>query len=85
MKQLPAKDRPGVQAWLGPLSLGLGTVSWIVPGGNLVFVVAACVCGVVSIATRKWYSVDWTAVAGICVALAQALLSLLLLAASMHP
>ncbi|GAA4015834.1 hypothetical protein GCM10022247_43490 [Allokutzneria multivorans] len=79
------KDRSGSQAWLGPISLGLAVASWIFPYVNLVLVVIACVCGVVSIVTRKWHTIDWTAVAGICVASGQAVLSLLVYAASLHP
>ncbi|MCP3800631.1 hypothetical protein NLX83_15295 [Allokutzneria sp. A3M-2-11 16] len=85
MKQLPMKERSGSQAWLGPISLGLAVASWVFPYVNLALVAAACVCGTVSIVTRKWHSIDWTAVAGITLALGQAVLALLVFATSLHP
>lgn len=79
---LPAKDRHGRSAWLGPLSLFLGLVSWVAFAGGAIFGLAAVGCGVVSIATRAEYRVDWTAVAGAVVGAGQLLLSLMLLLSS---
>lgn len=79
MSELPAKDRPGKSAWLGPVALCSGLVSWVAPGGGMVIALVAAACGVVSIRTRGPYRVDWIAVVGIGVAVLQALFSLLLL------
>ncbi|WP_433869033.1 hypothetical protein [Saccharopolyspora sp. CA-218241] len=76
----PAKDRPGRQAWLGPLALGIGLGSWLVPGGIPVALVAVA-CGAWSVRTRGPYRIDGTAVAGAVAGGLQVLFSLLLLAA----
>lgn len=76
----PAKERPGKAAWLGPASLGLGLISWAIPVVGILLAVGAVACAVVSIATKAQYRTDWTAVAGLCVALGQMLFSLLVLA-----
>lgn len=62
----PAKDRPGKAAWLGPAALGLGVLCWLAPIGSEVVAAAAIACGAGSIATRREYRIDWTAVFGIC-------------------
>lgn len=77
---LPAKDRPGKLGWLGPISLCVGLVSWVSPGGGAFLAVSAIVCGVVSIWTKGQYRVDGTAVAGTCVAGLQLIFSTVLLA-----
>lgn len=63
----PARDRPGKAAWLGPLSLGLGLLCWLAPVGSEIVAAASITSGVVSIATRREYRIDWTAAAGIFV------------------
>jgi hypothetical protein len=78
-RRLPAKDRPGKAAWLGPVALCLGVLSWPIPAGGVVLAVGAVGCGVVSMATKTEYRLDWTAVAGVAVAVLQLLLSLMLL------
>jgi len=79
MRQLPAKDRPGKDAWLGPISLCLALLSWPLPAGGTVLAVGAVACGVLSMATKTEYRLDWTAVTGTSVAVLQLLLSLMLL------
>ncbi|TCP42056.1 hypothetical protein EV191_12422 [Tamaricihabitans halophyticus] len=69
--ELPAGNRPGRSAWLGPFSLALAALCWFLPSGGALVGAAAVVCGALSIATRKEYRIDWTAVAGIGVGLAQ--------------
>lgn len=78
----PVRDRPGMHAWLGPTSLCLGVLSWILLAGGLPLALAAVGCGVASIATSAEYRLDWTAVAGACAGLAQLLVSVMLLAMS---
>ncbi|WP_447004097.1 hypothetical protein ACRAKI_31355 [Saccharothrix isguenensis] len=80
MRSLPAKDRPGRDAWLGPLSLCLGLLSWPIPVGGVALAVAAVACGALSMGTRTEYRLDWTAVTGTSVAVLQLLLSLMLFA-----
>lgn len=79
MRQLPAKDRPGKDAWLGPISLCLALLSWPIPAGGTVMAVGAVACGTLSMATKTEYRLDWTAVTGTCLAVLQLLLSLMLL------
>ena len=79
---LPAKNRPGKLAWLGPISLCIGLVSWVVPGGGPIIAAAAVACGVVSVLTRGRYRVDGTAVAGICAGGLQVAFSLVLVVMS---
>lgn len=79
MRQLPAKDRPGKDAWLGPISLCLALLSWPLPAGGTALAVGAVACGVLSMATKTEYRLDWTAVTGTSVAVLQLLLSLMLL------
>ncbi|MBE9375600.1 hypothetical protein IQ251_14195 [Saccharopolyspora sp. HNM0983] len=79
---LPAKDRPGRSAWLGPASLALGMLSWALPGGGAALAAAALVCGVVSMRTRGAYRIDGTAVAGSGVAVGQLVMSLLVVGAT---
>lgn len=67
-------------SWLGPIALGLGLLSWLLPIGGEVVAIVAVACGTVSIVTRREYRIDWTAVAGICVATAQLFFALILLA-----
>ena len=78
MRGLPAKDRPGKLAWLGPLSLCVGLISWVAPGGGLAIALVAIGCGGLSVWTRGAYR-DGTAIVGIGVAMLQVLLSLMLL------
>ncbi|MFJ6673873.1 hypothetical protein ACIQMJ_22420 [Actinosynnema sp. NPDC091369] len=80
MRQFPAKDRPGRDAWLGPISLCLALLSWPIPAGGPVLALGAVACGVRSMTTKTEYRLDWTAVAGTCVAVLQLLLSLMLFA-----
>ncbi|GAB2960108.1 hypothetical protein GCM10027184_04090 [Saccharothrix stipae] len=82
MRQLPAKDRPGKDAWLGPVSLCLALLSWPIPAGGPVLAVGAMACGVRSMTTKTEYRLDWTAVTGTCVAALQLLLTLMLLVMS---
>lgn len=82
MRRLPAKDRPGKDAWLGPISLCLAVLSWPIPAGGPVLAVGAVACGVRSMTTRTEYRLDWTAVTGTSVAVLQLLLSLMLLVMS---
>lgn len=78
----PAGERPGKTAWLGSTSLGLAVVSWLTPIGGEFVAVAALGCGAASIMTRREYRIDWTAVAGICVAAGQLYFALMLFAMS---
>ena len=79
LRQLPAKDRPGRDAWLGPISLCLALLSWPIPAGGTALAVGAVACGVLSMTTKTEYRLDWTAVTGTSVAVLQLLLSLMLL------
>lgn len=79
---LPAKDRPGIPAWLGPVALCLGLLSWVVPVGGIALGLVAVACGVVSVWTRGPYRVDGTAVAGAALGALQVVSSLLLLVAT---
>lgn len=79
---LPAKDRKGKAAWLGPASIALALVSWVVPFGWVV-ALAACACGALSIGTRREYRIDWTAVVGSCLGGAQVFVELVLFAMSL--
>ncbi|WP_158852108.1 hypothetical protein [Saccharothrix deserti] len=78
-RQLPAKDRPGKDAWLGPIALCLGLLSWPTPAGGAVLAAGAVVCGVRSMTTKTEYRLDWTAVTGTGIGALQLLLSLMLL------
>ncbi|WP_380718422.1 hypothetical protein [Saccharothrix hoggarensis] len=78
-RRFPAKDRPGRDAWLGPLSLCLGLLSWPIPAGGAVLAAGAVACGVRSMATKTEYRLDWTAVTGTVIAVLQLFLSLMLL------
>lgn len=79
MRQIPAKHRPGKDAWLGPVSLCLALLSWPLPAGGPLLAVGAVACGVRSMATKTEYRLDWTAVTGTAIAVLQLLLSLMLL------
>lgn len=79
MRQFPAKDRPGRGAWLGPLSLCLGLLSWPALAGGTALAVSAVACGAWSMTTKTEYRLDWTAVTGTGVGALQLLLSLVLL------
>lgn len=74
--ELRARDRPGKVAWLGPIAVGLGLLSWLTPVGGPVVASVAVGCGVVSIVTRRPYRIDWTAVVGICLGAGQLALAL---------
>ncbi|MBP2472104.1 hypothetical protein JOF53_000976 [Crossiella equi] len=84
VEDLPAKDRPGRLAWLGPLSFGLALLSWFFPIWGIALAVVALTCGIASLRTRGRYAADWTAVSGIVVAVLQAVFSLLLLGVELH-
>lgn len=79
IRRLPARDRPGWRSWLGPTALTLGLLSWLVPFGELVGVLAAT-AGTTSVLTDREYRVDATAIAGIGIAGTGLFFSLLLLA-----
>lgn len=76
--ELRARDRPGKGAWLGPVAAALGLLSWVSPIGGPIVALVACVCGAVSILTRRPYRIDWTAVVGICLGLGELFLDLVL-------
>ena len=76
--ELRARDRPGKGAWLGPIALGLAILSWLTPIGGPIVALAACGCGIVSIATRRPYRIDWTAAVGIGLGTGQLFLALVL-------
>jgi hypothetical protein len=63
---------------LGPVALGLALLSWVIPVVGLGVAALAVVLGVVSVATRGEYRIDWTAAAGICVGLGQGFFTLVL-------
>lgn len=75
-----AKERRGKSAWLGPLALGLGLLCWVLPIGSEVAAATAIGCGIGSIATRREFRIDWTAVAGICAGAGQLYFALMLFA-----
>jgi hypothetical protein len=77
--ELRARDRPGKAAWLGPIAIGLGLLCWLTPVGGVAVAAVAIGCGVVSVATRRPYRIDWTAVVGICLGAGQLFLALVLL------
>jgi len=77
-RSLPAGDRPGRQAWLGPASLALGLLSWPIPVVGVYIALAAIALGVLSMAVGTEYRLDWTAVTGLVVGTGQLALSLLL-------
>lgn len=74
---LPAKDRRGKTAWLGPLALVLGLASWFVPVGDGLAAIAV-ICGIGSIMTRGAHRVDWTAAVGFAAGAIQLYVALLL-------
>ena len=76
--ELRSRDRPGKAAWLGPIAVGLGLLAWLTPVGGVIVALVAVGCGVVSIATRRPYRIDWTAVVGICLGAGQLFLALVL-------
>lgn len=78
MLELPARERSGKSSWLGPIALGLGLLSWVLPIGGEVVAIVAIGCGTASIVTRGEFRIDWTAVTGICVAAAQLFFALIL-------
>ncbi len=80
--ELPARDRRGKLALLGPVSLGLGLLSWLTPFVGVAVAVVGIVCGVASILTRGEYRVDWTAGVGIALGGAQLFFELVLFAMS---
>lgn len=80
-RRLPTKGRPGKQAWLGPVALCLGLLSWLAPVLGIPFALGAVTCGAVSMSSRE-YRIDWMAAAGVGIGLTQVLASLLLLTAT---
>ncbi|MCT2584809.1 hypothetical protein [Actinophytocola gossypii] len=78
--ELPARDRRGKLALLGPISLGVAVLSWLTPFLGIAVAAVAIILGVVSIVTRREYRIDWTAVAGISVGGAQLFFEVVLLA-----
>lgn len=80
--ELPARDRRGKLAALGPVALGLGVLCWLTPLVGAIVAILAIACGVVSIVTRRMYRVDWTATTGICLGGAQLFFELVLWAIS---
>jgi hypothetical protein len=80
-RHLPAGNRPGRHAWLGPAALAMGLLSWLIPVAGAVIALAALVCGLVSMSTLTEYRIDWTAALGATVAAGQLLLSLVLVLA----
>lgn len=60
--------------------MGLGLLCWVLPLGSEVVAAAAIGCGIGSIATRREFQIDWTAVAGICGGAAQLYFALMLFA-----
>lgn len=78
--ELPARDRRGKLASLGPIALGLSVLSWLIPFVGVAVAAVAIALGVASILTRKEYRVDWTAGAAICVGGAQLFFELVLFA-----
>lgn len=79
-RQFPAKDRSGKQAWLGPISLWLGLLSWVIPVVGSLVAVSAVACGAVSMTTRAQYRIDWTAAVGTGAGVGRVGLSLFVLA-----
>lgn len=77
-RYLPAGDRPGRQAWLGPASVILGLVSWPIPAAGPFIAAVAIALGILSMTIRTEYRIDWTAVAGVVVGTGQLGLSMLL-------
>ncbi|OZM72254.1 hypothetical protein CFN78_14620 [Amycolatopsis antarctica] len=71
LRWLPAKDRPGKQAWLGPVALALAVISWITPVAGPVVAGVAIACAGWSMFTAREYQVDWTAAVGAVVGLGQ--------------
>ncbi|MQA08695.1 MAG: hypothetical protein GEU98_09135 [Pseudonocardiaceae bacterium] len=76
--ETPAKHRPGKSAWLGPVALLLALGSWATPLAGPAMALAATIAGAVSIATRRQFRIDWTAIAGIVTGLGQLLFALIL-------
>ncbi|ACU38187.1 hypothetical protein [Actinosynnema mirum] len=81
----PAKDRPGAAAWFGPLALGLALISWLFPIGALWTAGVALALAVLSMATDRAYRLDWTAVAGCSLGVAQFAFTALLLVVELSP
>lgn len=84
-RRIPAKLRPGKQAWLGPAALCLAVLSWVIPVLGLPIAVVAAACAGVSIGTNRAYRLDWTAVVGSILALGHIGMSLALLLAGNAP
>lgn len=60
----------------------MGLLCWLTPIGGEVVAAVAVGCGVGSVATRRAYRIDWTAVAGICAGGGHLYLALILFAIS---
>ena len=84
-RRIPARLRPGKQAWLGPAALCLGLLSWVIPVLGVPVAAAAVAGGAVSIGTNRAYRIDWTAFAGATLALGHIGMSLALLLAGNAP
>ncbi|NWJ74040.1 hypothetical protein HX744_26550 [Pseudonocardia sp. ICBG1122] len=65
-------------AWLGPASLVLSCVSWLLPVVGAALAVPAMICGLLSMFVRAEFRIDWTATVGTTVAAGQLLLSVVL-------
>lgn len=83
-RRRPAMSRHGKLAWLGPVSLGLALLSWVIPVGDIVIAAIAVACGLVVLFTSAEDRTDWTAVAGALVGFLQVLLALMLIAVDFY-
>lgn len=76
-RRLPPGDRPGAKGSLGPVSLVLSLLGWILPYGEVISVLALA-GGAVSILTDRQYRLDGLVIAGVCIASLQLFFALLL-------
>jgi hypothetical protein len=84
LRRRPALYRDGKLAWLGPVSLGLALLSWVIPVLDIAIASIAVACGLVALFTSTDDRIDWTAVAGAIVGFLQVLLALMLVAIDVY-
>ncbi|MBK1783810.1 hypothetical protein [Prauserella cavernicola] len=76
-RPVPTDERPGLRGSLGPVSLVLAILGWLVPFGEVLSVLALG-AGALALWLGRRLRLDGFAVAGCCIASAQLFFALLL-------